>query len=272
MNTSTALFTDSIPGDYNKYLGPFLFEPYAKDLASRMVVEAGAAVLEVACGTGILTEALRCAVPDDASIVATDVSEAMLDRARARRGHLPGVRFQQADAMALPFADGSFDVVAQQFGLMFFPDKLRALCEARRVIAPGGRLVFNVWDGLDSNPFVRVAQNAIATFFGEKPPQFLYLPWSYHEHEAIRALVLEAGFSSCELHTVAHTATRSTAREVALGLVRGNPTILDIRERATACVDEVVEAVACALGDAFGGETLHVPMQAIVITADRCAR
>ncbi len=269
MGTNTAMFADSIPGDYDKYLGPFLFEFYAEDLARRLTIDAGGALLEVACGTGIATEFLRRAIPTGASIVATDVSEPMLALARSRRGHLPDVRFQQADAVALPFEDGCFSAVAQQFGLMFFPDKLLALREAHRVLAPGGRLVFSVWDNLTSNPFVRVAQDTIATFFDESPPQFLYLPWSYHEHESIRALVSEAGFATCELQTVTHTATRLSPRDVAAGLVRGNPTVNEVRERANGSVDDVVNAVADTLGRAFGSDPLRVPMQAIVVTAER---
>ncbi len=269
---SQPLFADSIPADYDTYLGPFLFEFYAEDLAGRLAVESGEAILETACGTGISTEYLRRSTPPDVSVVATDVSEPMLERARARRGHLERVRFQYADATALPFEEGSFDAVGQQFGLMFVPDKLQALREAHRVLRPGGRLAFNVWDDLASNPYVQVAQDAIASFFDDDPPQFLYLPWSYHAREPLRELVSEAGFVGCELQTVAHVAERPTAREVATGLVRGNPTINDVRERARGSVDEVIDAVEGALGNAFGSRPFRAPMQAIVVTAERAAR
>ncbi len=264
-----AMFTDSIPKDYDTYLGPFLFEFYAADLARRLALDSGGSILETACGTGISTEFLRRATCDGVSIVATDLSEAMLDVARDRRGHLENVRFQQADATALPFEDQSFDAVGSQFGLMFMPDKLRAMREAHRVLRPGGQLLFNVWDDLPSNPFVQVAQDAIATFFDEDPPQFLYSPWSYHEHGPIRALLSEAGFSRPELHTVSHVAERPTAAEVATGLVRGNPTINDVRGRANVSVDDVIDAVAAALERSFGTAPFRAPMQAIVVTAER---
>ncbi len=269
MSTHQPLFADSIPADYDTYLGPFLFEFYAEDLAARMTVEPEGMILETACGTGSSTEYLRRATPSDVSILATDVSEPMLRHARTLRGRLEGVDFQRADASELPFEDGSFDAVAQQFGLMFIPDKQRALSEARRVLRPGGRLVFSVWDDLDSNPFVQVAQDAIASFFDEDPPQFLYLPWSYNDHEALRELVSGAGFQDCELHTVSHTAERPTAREVATGLVRGNPTLNDIRERADGSVEEVIDSVAEALGRAFGTSPFRAPTRVIIVTAER---
>ncbi len=267
MSAIPPLFSDSIPEDYDTYLGPFLFESFAQDLASRMVVEPGGVILETACGTGVSTEYLRRSTGAGISIVATDVSEPMLEHARARRSWLEGVSFERADAAALPFEEGSFHAVAQQSGLMFMPDKLEVLREAHRVLRPGGQLVFNVWDDLASNPFVQVAQDAIESFFDEDPPQFLYLPWSYHEHELIGKLMVEAGFADFELHTVAHVAERPSAREVATGLVRGNPTILDVRARANGSTDDVIDAVTEALGRAFGSDPFRAPMQAIVVTA-----
>ena len=269
MSAEQPLFDDSMPRDYENYLGPLLFESYAADLAGRLEIDPGGALLETACGTGIATEFLRRSIPSDVEIVATDVSEPMLEQARARRSDLEQVSFRHADAAALPFPDDAFDGVVQQFGLMFVPDKLQSLREAHRVLRPGGRLVFSVWDDLASNPYVQVAQDAIAGFFEAEPPQFLYLPWSYHDHATLRELVAEAGFVRCELDTVAHQAERPTSRDAAMGLVRGNPTILDIRKRAQATPAEVVDAVAESLGQAFGEEPFRAPMQAIVVTAER---
>jgi len=269
MRQTAALFDDSIPADYDTYLGPFLFEPFAADLAGRVQVRAGGAVLETACGTGISTEFLRRSIGSSVSIEATDLSEPMLDVARAKRGHLERVRFRRADATALPFEDGSFEAVVSQFGLMFLPDKLRAMREAHRVLRPGGVLAFNVWDDLPSNPYVEVAQAAIATFFDADPPQFLYVPWGYHEHGPILELLAESGFSRTEIHTVACVAERPTAREVATGLVRGNPTLTDVRERARGSVDDVVDAVTTALAESFGAAPFQAPMQAVVVTAEK---
>jgi ubiquinone/menaquinone biosynthesis C-methylase UbiE len=268
MSTEFA-FSDTIPADYDTYLGPFLFEHYAADLAGRLPVEPGGAVLETACGTGISTEYLRRGLPDGVSIVATDLSPAMLALACSRRGDLAEVRFEPADAQALPFDDGSFDAVTQQFGLMFVPDKPLAMREARRVLKPGGTLALNVWDDLASSPFVQVAQDAIATFFDADPPQFLYLPWSYHDRDELRGLLEGAGFVDVALDTVPHVSERPTAREVANGLVRGNPTVNDVMELPGAPVEAVVDAVAAALGEAFGHAPFRAPMQAVVATGRR---
>jgi len=267
MSSEPPAFVGSVPKDYDAYLGPFLFDFYAADLAARMGVDPGSRILETACGTGIATEVLRNVLPSGCEIVATDLSEAMLDHARSTRGHLEGVRFDTADAADLPFGDGFFDAVCSQFGLMFIPDKLQAMREVHRVLRPGGQFTFNVWGDLASNPYVQVAQSVIESFFESDPPTFLYLPWSYSDPKQIDALLTDAGFSEVNLRLVPHIWRGSTSEGIARGLVCGNPTIAHVLERATASVDEVVSAVANALDEAFGGSNLRVPMQAVVVTA-----
>jgi ubiquinone/menaquinone biosynthesis C-methylase UbiE len=154
-------FTGAIPALYDRYLGPFLFAPYAADVAARAARLAPAEVLETAAGTGIVTRALRRALPETATIVATDLNQAMLDHAAAQ---LPAgaVIWRQADATVLPFADGSFDALVCQFGVMFFPDKALGYREARRVLRPGGTFLFSVWDRLSANEAEDTVVGALA--------------------------------------------------------------------------------------------------------------
>ena len=132
MSVTDTAFAGSIPGLYDRYLGPLLFQPYAQEVARRAAELGARHVLETAAGTGIVTEALHRALLE-ANIVATDLNPAMLDMA-AQRVNSDRVSFQPADALGLPFADGSFDLVVCQFGVMFFPDKIRGNAEARRVL------------------------------------------------------------------------------------------------------------------------------------------
>ena len=165
-------FAGSIPLLYENYLVPLIFEPYAEDLARRLEGRPLARVLEIAAGTGVVTRRLAAQLPASVDIVATDLNEAMLAQARATGSARP-VTWRQADAMSLPFADASFDAVVCQFGLMFFPDKARALAEARRVLAPGGMLAFNVWDRIEENAFAATVTMALEAVFPKDPPRFL---------------------------------------------------------------------------------------------------
>jgi SAM-dependent methyltransferase len=269
MTSKHAQFVGFIPEIYEEHLGPLLFRYYAQDLARRVDGHSGRRVLETACGTGISTEYLREALPDESEIIATDLNEPMLEFARSRRSSLANVRFEIADAGSLPFQDESFDAVACQFGLMFFPDKERAMREARRVLRPGGQLIFNVWNSLSRNPVPRIAHETIAGFFEGEAPTFMLTPFGYHEVDPIANLLDGAGFESVDVENVPTVVERPSARNLALGLVEGNPGIVEIRERASAQPAQIVEAVAEAIREELGDDPVRCPLEAIVFSARR---
>ena len=165
------VFAGSIPSLYDRYLGPLIFEPYAQDLANRLSALNAGRVLETAAGTGIVTRALMRSLPTSVSVVATDLNQPMLDHA-AEQVSSSRVSWQKADAQALPFPDGAFDAVVCQFGVMFFPDKQKAYREARRVLKPGGRFIFNVWDKIEHNEFADLVTTAVADMFPNDPRAF----------------------------------------------------------------------------------------------------
>src|SRR6266436_4396935 len=154
MDTSNTdkVFAGSIPKLYDTHLVPLIFEPYAADLVNRLSSGSRSRVLEIAAGTGVVTRALASVLPESVSIIATDLNQPMLDQA-ATVGTKRTVQWQQADAMLLPFHDGTFDAVVCQFGVMFFPDRRRAYAQAHRVLRSGGLFIFNVWDRIEENEF-----------------------------------------------------------------------------------------------------------------------
>jgi ubiquinone/menaquinone biosynthesis C-methylase UbiE len=263
--TTPTQFTGSIPDDYDRHLGPLLFDFSGRDMARRVEAglgeQASARVLEVACGTGISTEHLWRQLPSGTRIVATDLSPAMLDYAIERRGDLPGVSFQQAPADALPFDDAHFDALVCQFGIMFFEDKPAALAEFARVLQPGGLLAFSVWESHDKNPVVGLSHRTIASFFASDPPGFLKLPFSYHDTRAISALVADAGFETVETWRVRETVRSSDAPGIARGFVMGNPGVIEIRERGSADSDAIIRTLADRIEAEFatGEDALRSP-------------
>jgi ubiquinone/menaquinone biosynthesis C-methylase UbiE len=158
----------------------------ALDLAERLAKTEPEDVLETAAGTGVLTRAIASRVSVRTRIVATDLNQPMLDHAKARMSPHGRIEWRQADALDLPFADQSFDVVACQFGVMFFPDKLQGYREARRVLKAGGRFFFNVWDRISENEFANVVTEALGALFPHDPPRFMArIPHGYHDVEQI---------------------------------------------------------------------------------------
>jgi ubiquinone/menaquinone biosynthesis C-methylase UbiE len=261
------LFTGSIAALYDTYLGPLIFEPYAEDLASRLSDLATGSVLETAAGTGIVTRALLARLPAEVSIVATDLNQPMLDYAASQTA-AAGVRWQQADAQSLPFADGTFDAVVCQFGAMFFPDRPRAYREARRVLKPGGRFLFNVWDRIEENEFASVAASAVAGLFPDDPPNFLArTPHGYHDVGRIAADLDGAGFREVTTETVVRRSSASSSRHAAIGFCQGTPLRNEIEARARDRLVEATEAAAARIAARFGSGPIDGKIQALVITA-----
>jgi ubiquinone/menaquinone biosynthesis C-methylase UbiE len=269
MSDQHAAFVGSIPENYDRYLGPCLFEDYAADIANRVNVPDGGAVLEIACGTGIVTRKLRDSLPASARLVATDLNEAMIAYAKHKFQSNESVEFKQADATELPFADSSFDAVVCQFGLMFFPDKDRAMREVHRVLKPGGVYVFNVWDAIEENELPQIANDTVCTFFEQDPPTFYQVPFGLHDKAVIQKLLDGAGFEDAEMLVLAKTSMSPSAADAAKGLIEGNPVIVEINQRATSSVEAVEAAVAAAVTARFGDNPVRSNLQAIVCTARR---
>ena len=265
--SANAQFDGSIPELYDRYLGPLLFEPYAVDLARRLAKLRPRNVLEVAAGTGIVTRRLLDVLPRGSRLTVTDLNEPMLEHARRRVGEDPRLSWRQADALDLPFDNGAFDNVVCQFGLMFFPDKAQGMREFHRVLSPGGHLLLNVWDSLGHNPLGAVTHATIAEFFPVDPPEFYKTPFGFHDVAELRKAAADAGFRDVEIETVAFEAMSPSAAEAAKGLVRGNPVVNAIRERAPERLEEIERRTSQRLAERYGSRPLRIPMQAHVMTA-----
>lgn len=261
------IFSGSIPELYDTYLVPLIFEPYAVDLASRVRAHRPSRVLEIAAGTGVVTRALVAALPDETAIVATDLNQAMLDRASAVGTKRP-VQWRQADAMQLPFPDATFDVVVCQFGAMFFPDKSRAFSEARRVLKPRGVFIFNVWDRIEENEFADTISVALASLFPADPPRFMArTPHGYHDRDTIARDVANAGFTApARFETVAARSRAQSPREPAIAYCQGTPWRNEIEARDASRLAEATDVAAAAIAQRFGPGPVDGKIQAHVVT------
>lgn len=269
MTEATRAFVGSIPAVYDHLLGPMFFEPYAEDLALRLGPVDHGRLLEIAAGTGVLTRALARVVPSAVEIVATDLNQPMLDLAASRLTGRPIV-WRQADAMALPFELDQFDAVLCQFGVMFFPDKARAFREVRRVLKPGGRLIFNVWTGIAENAFAQTVTEAVAALFPDDPPRFFArVPHGYHDRSEIRATLDAAGFEQIEMAIVERRSRADNARAAAIGLCQGTPLRNQIEERDPSRLGEATDAAAAALSKRFGDDVVEGKTCALVVDARR---
>jgi len=270
MNNSDKIFSGSIPKLYDTHLVPLIFEPYAADLARRLASRSLSRVLEIAAGTGVVTRALVAALPETVSIVATDLNQAMLDHAAAV-GTKRSVDWRQADAMQLPFEDGTFDAVVCQFGVMFFPGKTDAFSETRRVLKPGGVFIFNVWDRIAENEFADVVTTALEPLFPDDPPRFLArTPHGYYDHGSIRRDLKGGGFLHApHIDTLAARSRADSARIPAIAYCQGTPLRNEIESRDSARLGEATDAAAEAIAERFGRGTVDGKIQAHIVTIER---
>ena len=262
-------FVGSIPALYDRHLGPMIFEPYAVDMADRVARLAPKRILEIAAGTGIVTRALARKLPG-VPITATDLNQPMLDHAAEHAPAGSAITWQQADAQALPFGSGDFDVVVCQFGAMFFPDKPKAYAEARRVLAAGGHYLLSVWDRIEENPASDLVTRAVAGLFPDDPPRFLArTPHGYYDLTAITEALRASGFAAIRSETIEKRGRAPSARDPAIGFCQGSPLRMEIEARDKSRLDEATDAAAEAVAAQFGRGPIDSKIQAHVIEATR---
>lgn len=262
------LFAGSIPENYDRYMVPLIFEPFAADIARRAAALSPGAVLEIAAGTGVVTRALAPRLAPGASYVVTDLNQPMLDYAASRQTPDSRITWRQADAMALPFEDAAFDLVCCQFGAMFFPNRVSAYREARRVLKPGGRFLFNVWDRIEENVFADDVTNALVRIFPDDPPRFLArTPHGYHDKALIRRDLEDAGFSDVAIETRAEQSRASSPRLPAVAYCQGTVLRTEIEARDAGKLDAATDYAASAIADRHGSGEVAAKIQAHVIVA-----
>ena len=272
METGHRVFAGSIPENYERYFVPLIFADYAEKLAGSVEVSGNARILETACGTGIATRKIAQRLGPGARLIATDFNEPMIVEARKAVSNSSSVEFQQADATNLPFELDAFDSVVCQFGVMFFPDRIKGYQEAARVLKPSGRFYFNVWDSLDNNLFAKVIHNAAGRLYPDDPPRFLELPYGYYDLRLIVEELQTVGFSRIEITALPLISIANEPRHVALGYGAGGPLANDVAARGTLSLDEVLQNLEEAVREEFGPGPCHAPMQAFQVIADLPAR
>jgi ubiquinone/menaquinone biosynthesis C-methylase UbiE len=270
MAETDKVFTGSIPEFYERYLVPLIFQPYALDLATRVGSDKPKRILEVAAGTGVVTRALACQLPAKSQIVATDLNPPMLEQAKACVGQDFQIEWKIADAQQLPFEDETFDAVACQFGVMFFPDKPQAFKEARRVLRSKGRYYFSVWDKIANNEFAHLVTQALEEMFPDDPPRFLArTPHGHHDVEWLREQLKAAGFTAISAEAIEARSKAPSALEPALAYVQGTPLRNEVEARNAARLDEATARAAEAIAKRFGTREVDGGIRAYVVTAVR---
>lgn len=266
-SASDPAFSSEVADVYDALLVPMLFEPYAEAAAKRLANIEDGSIREVAAGTGVVTRAMARIVPSTVEITATDLSPSMIERASGI-GTARSITWEPADVMALPYGDQSFDAVVCQFGVMFFRPKPAAFAEVVRVLRPGGRFEFSVWDGLEDNEFADVVAASLAALFPDDPIMFVErVPHGYHDADTIRADLRAGGFAADPtIEHLALTSRAATSADVAMAFCLGTPIRGELERRRAGCLPEAVRVATAALDERFGPTALAGRMSAALVS------
>ena len=260
-------FSGSIPKMYDEILGPVYFEPFAIETAKRVSMIHPATILEIACGTGIVTRQLYKNLTE-ATITASDISADMLNIARDKLLSAKNITWKEADAMDLPFADETFDLVVCQFGAMFFQDKQKAFSEMHRVLNAKGKLIFSTWDKLENNPLAGAGRKILLDYFEGNPPASLKTAFSMNDKNEILSLLSAASFSCLNYETVQLPCIAESAELLALAQVDGSLVSNFIREKDPGAIPVLRNKIAKSIAEKFGNPAKSA-MQAIIVTAGK---
>ena len=252
---------------YERYFVPAMFVPWAQVLLERAAPQPGERVLDVACGTGVVARLVAPQVGPTGTVVALDMNPAMLAVARSvLTAEGAAIVWQEGSALALPFAEADFDLVLCQQGLQFFPDRVAALREMRRVLRPDGRVALSVNQALQDNPVYEALYGAIARHLGTTAPA-IASPFALGDADELRALFRAAGFQQVEVAPVTLTVRfPEPARFVQL-TVLSSAAVLPVFARMdpaarTALVEAVARELEPALRSHIDGDTVAFPMAA----------
>ncbi|HEV2479895.1 MAG TPA: class I SAM-dependent methyltransferase [Puia sp.] len=267
MERNPITFDGSIPKNYDHYIGAFLFEPYAAELVSRIEITAGSNILELACGTGIVTQRLAGCLADSAELTATDINADMLAVAQEKIS-APNVCWDTVDMAAIPYDQELFDTVVCQFGLMFAMDKSRVVAEMHRVLKKGGKLFFNVWADASDNPVWRIFNTHLANFFPNIPLKPALGPFSMADEEYGLSLLRQAGFTRYKVESVSITGICDTASNAANGFVFGSPLYNFIKDDP-ALVERFWNALEEAILLELGDNPVRSSLRALVFSSEK---
>jgi SAM-dependent methyltransferase len=266
MVSASASFTG--PQYYNDCIGPVWFDPFAADLVQRLPERPPGDVLEIACGTGLVTRRLRERLSPSLRLVATDLSKTMLDYARAKLDGGQDIEWREADALKLPFEDNRFGAVVCGFGIMFVPDRQAAFREVRRVLTEGGILLFNVWDRIEENPHALANAGVVEAMFPGDPEVKFRMPYDMHDPGLLRRLLAGARFRETRIETKRFEIVGADPRSIATGQIRGTPRSALIEKRGVSLdlvIEKVTDALTRAGGDPYRGHAQAIIVQALAI-------
>jgi ubiquinone/menaquinone biosynthesis C-methylase UbiE len=238
-----------------------MFTPFAARLIADLEIVPGSAVLDVACGTGVVTRLAAQATGTSGTVTGVDIGPAMLAVARAQpsRADSAPITYLEGSALDLPLADRSFDFATCHHGFQFFPDRVVAARELHRVVRPGGRVAIACWTALDETPVFRSIRDSLEVHVSEEAGQMMNSPFSVPAAELV-ALLEAAGFTRVGVERVELIASFPAVPDLGARVIAAGPVAAPFNQAPAVAREAVVTAVEEVAEDYTDGDTVSFPM------------
>jgi ubiquinone/menaquinone biosynthesis C-methylase UbiE len=262
-------FSGEAAMNYDRYLGPIMFEPAAIELVSKIETSNITSVLELACGTGRVTRHLRQLFAPQVQLMATDFNADMLGVALEK---LDGeeIEFRVEDAQELSFADNSFDLIVFQFGLMFLKDKHKGLHEALRVLKPGGKFIFSTWDKLDNLPLIKlIIQDIVIAYYKDEDLTRFKVPFSLHDPSMLEAWMKEANFVNINADHVTFSGHSPSLMEIVNGYFVKHSLGAEVFDKDSVAFDKMTIEIEQIVAKQFGEKDIDFPLTAFFVSGEK---
>lgn len=256
---------------YERALVPAVFAAWAPLVVALANPRLGERVLDVACGTGVVTRLASQRVGRTGNVVGLDLNPGMLAvAATSATGQAPTaapITWQEASATTMPLPDCSFDIVYCQLGLQFFPDRPAALREMYRVLVPGGHLGLMVWRSIEHSPGFGVFEGALARHVSSEAAGIMRAPFALGDAEELRGLIGAARFRDIEIRPVPGTVRFPSAARFVQDQVAGSPLAGQVAKVSDEARAALVNETADALRPYLTGGALTFPIEAHLASA-----
>jgi SAM-dependent methyltransferase len=257
------------PEVYETQLVPAIFGPWAPLLVAQAALRAGERVLDVACGTGVVTRLVAPQVGPTGHVVGLDVNPGMLARAGASPSpEGAAVDWREGDAGALPFDVSSFDAVFCQLGFQYFPERQQAAREMHRVLKPTGRLVALVWRALHHSPGFDTLAAALERNVSPAAAAVMRAPFVFGDStDELRGLLTQAGFRTVRVGAEARMVRFASPSAFVRNQVAGSPLVSHVAAIDDIAREALIREVTAAIQAYVNDDGLAFPIEGHIAVA-----
>jgi ubiquinone/menaquinone biosynthesis C-methylase UbiE len=261
----------SAPELYQRYLVPAITTKWAKDLVNRAQLRPGEAVLDIACGTGVVAR-LAAKRVGERQVTGLDLNSGMLAVARSVPSEGAQIKWIEGSALDLPFPAHSFDVVLCQLGLQFFPDQQKSLREMRRVLGTSGRVALSVYSPIERTPGANAFVLALDEVLGQSSSRIKRGEHSFVAPAQLETLFKDTGFGAVDVQTVTQTIAFPSVLDYVRFQLLATPMTALLKDKAEPDQQAVISSVASktmalATPAMLDGGQFTFPQEAYVATA-----